>query len=196
VNRLHALTDGVYAIAMTLLVLEIHIPDVSSSSELLRALGGLAPSLFSFALSFAVLGTYWVGNAVNLSHLARVDRAALFLNVLQLYLISLIPFTTAILGRYPSFAPAVILYGLHLEALGLAQYAHWVYVLRNQHLAYGPIDGATARAVTGRIFFGPIAFAIAIVVALFAPLAAYAIYFAVLIAYVVMSIRDRTVIAR
>ena len=74
-NRLHALTDGVYAIAMTLLVLELHVPDARSSSELVAGLATLGPSLFSFALSFAVLGTYWVGNAVNLSHLARVDRA-------------------------------------------------------------------------------------------------------------------------
>ena len=88
-NRLHALTDGVYAIAMTLLVLELHVPDARSSSELVAGLVAQAPSLFGFALSFAVLGTYWVGNAVNLSHLARVDRAALFLNVLQLFFISL-----------------------------------------------------------------------------------------------------------
>lgn len=83
-NRLHALTDGVYAIAMTLLVLELHVPDARSSAELVSGLAALAPSLFGFALSFAVLGTYWVGNAVNLGHLARVDRATLFLNVLQL----------------------------------------------------------------------------------------------------------------
>src|SRR5882672_7330903 len=82
-NRLHALTDGVYAIAMTLLVLELHVPDARSSTELIAGLVAIAPNLFGFALGFAVLGTYWVGSAVNLSHLARVNRAALFLNVLQ-----------------------------------------------------------------------------------------------------------------
>ena len=107
-NRLHALTDGVYAIAMTILVLELHVPDARSSSELVAGLAAQAPSLFGFALSFAVLGTYWVGNAVNLSHLARVDRAALFLNVLQLFFISLLPFTTAVVGRYPDEAATVI----------------------------------------------------------------------------------------
>ena len=58
-SRLHALTDGVYAIAMTLLVLELRVPDAHSSSELVAGLAALAPSLFSFALGFAVLGTYW-----------------------------------------------------------------------------------------------------------------------------------------
>jgi uncharacterized membrane protein len=194
VNRLHALTDGVYAIAMTILVLELRVPDARSSSELVAGLAAQAPSLFGFALSFAVLGTYWVGNAVNLSLLARVDRAALFLNVLQLFFISLLPFTTAVVGRYPDEAAAVILYGLHLEALGLAQYAHWVYVLHNQHLARGPIDAATARAVSMRILVGPAAWVVAIVLALFSPALGYVVYFAVLIGYLVTSVRDRTAI--
>lgn len=193
-NRLHALTDGVYAIAMTLLVLELHVPDARSSAELVAGLAAQAPSLFGFALSFAVLGTYWVGSAVNLTRLARVDRAALFLNVLQLFFISLLPFTTAVVGRYPDQAAAVILYGLHLEALGLAQYAHWVYVLHNPHLTRAPIDAATARAVTVRILAGPVAWVLAIVLALFSPPLGYAVYFAVLIAYLVNSVRDRTAI--
>lgn len=193
-NRLHALTDGVYAIAMTLLVLELHVPDARSSSELLTALAALGPNLFAFALGFAVLGTYWVGSAVNLSHLGRVDRAALFLNVLQLFFISLLPFTTAIIGRYPDEAAAVVLYGVHLEALGLAQYAHWVYVLRNPHLAHSPIDPRTARAVTTRILFAPTVWAVAIVLAPFSPRLGYAVYYVVLIGYVVTAVRDRTVL--
>jgi uncharacterized membrane protein len=194
VNRLHALTDGVYAIAMTLLVLELHVPDAHSSSELLAGLAALAPNLFSFALGFAVLGTYWVGSAINLTHLARVDRAALFLNVLQLFFIALLPFTTAILGRYPDEAAAVILYAVHLEALGLAQYAHWVYVLRHPGLAASPIDARTARGVTTRILVGPVAWAAAMVIALASPRIAYAVFYVVLIGYVVAAVRDRTVV--
>lgn len=193
-NRLHALTDGAYAIAMTLLVLELHVPEARTSAELVAGLVALAPSLFSFALGFAVLGTYWVGNTVNLSHLARVDRAALFLNVLQLFFISLIPFSTAILGRYPDQAAAVILYGLHLEALGLAQYAHWIYVSRNPHLAAGPIDQRTARVVTTRILFGPVVFPVAIALALVSPQLGYALYYVVLIAYVFTALRDRAIV--
>jgi uncharacterized membrane protein len=194
VSRLHALTDGVYAIAMTLLVLELHVPDARTSAELTAGLAALAPSLFSFALGFAVLGTYWVGNAINLSHLGRVDRAVLFLNVLQLFFIALLPFSTAIIGRYPDQAAAVILYGVHLEGLGLAQYAHWAYVLRNPHLAQAPIDSRTARAVTRRILLGPVAWVLAIVLALFSPLLGYAVYYMVLVVYVFSAIRDRTVV--
>ena len=115
-------------------------------------------------------------------------------NVLQLFFISLLPFTTAVVGRYPDEAAAVILYGVHLEALGLAQYAHWVYVLRNQHLAQAPIDAATARAVSTRILVGPAAWVLAIVLALFSPPLGYAVYFVVLIGYLASSVRDRTAI--
>jgi uncharacterized membrane protein len=194
VNRLHALTDGVYAIAMTLLVLELHVPDARSSAELVTGLIAIAPNLFGFALGFAVLGTYWVGSAVNLSHLARVNRAALFLNVLQLFFISLLPFTTALLGRYPDEAAAVIIYALHLELLGLAQYAHWVYVLRHPELVHAPIDARTERAATIRILVGPAAWAVAMLLALVSPRLAYAVFYVVLIGYLIASVRDRTVV--
>ena len=193
-NRLHALTDGVFAIAMTLLVLELRAPDATNSSELISGLRMIVPNLFSFALGFAVCGTYWVGSAMNLSHLARVNRAALFLNVLQLFFISLLPFTTAILGRYPDEAAAVIVYALHLELLGLAQYAHWVYVLRHPELVLAPIDARTARVTTIRILAGPAAWVGAMVIALFSPRLAYAVFYAVLIGYVVAAVRDRTVV--
>ena len=193
-NRLHALTDGVYAIAMTLLVLELHVPDARTSAELVAGVIAIAPNLFSFALGFAVLGTYWVGSAVNLSHLARVNRAVLFLNVLQLFFISLLPFTTALLGRYPDEAVAVILYALHLEALGLAQYAHWIYVLRHPELVQSPIDARAARATTIRILVGPAAWAAAMLLALASARLGYALFYVVLIGYVVAAVRDRTVV--
>jgi TMEM175 potassium channel family protein len=112
---------------------------------------------------------------------------------LQLFLISLLPFTTAVLGRYPDEAAAVILYGLHLEGIGLAQYAHWVYVRRNPHLATA-VDPRIVRAATRRLFIGPVAFALAMVIALFSPRLGYAVYFAALIAYIAIAVRDRTVL--
>ena len=195
-NRLHALTDGVYAIAMTLLVLELHVPDAASPGELVRALVALGPSLFSFALSFAVLGVYWIGNAASLARPARVDRPALLLNLLQLFFIALLPFTTAILGRYPDESAAVIVYGAHLVALGLMQYFHFAYITRSPHLLEHPISSRDAASAIRRIFFGPLMFLVAMAVALISPRTGYAIYFVVLFAYIVMSARDRSPVGR
>jgi uncharacterized membrane protein len=196
VNRLHALTDGVYAIGMTLLVLELHVPEASSPGELVRGLAALGPSLFSFALSFAVLGVYWVGNAASLARLARVDRPILLLDVLQLFFIALLPFTTAILGRYPDESAAVILYGAHLVALGFMQYIHFAYVVRSPHLLAHPISARDAAGAIRRIFFGPLVFLIAMAVALVSPRTGYVMYFFVLFAYIVMAARDRSPFAR
>jgi len=196
VNRLHALTDGVYAIGMTLLVLGLHVPDASSPGDLVRGLAALGPSLFSFALSFAVLGVYWVGNAASLARQARVDRPALLLNLLQLFFISLLPFTTAILGRYPDESAAVIVYGAHLVALGLVQYIHFAYILRSPHLLEQPIAPSAAADATRRILFGPLMFLIAMLVATVSPRTGYAIFFFVLLVYIVMSARDRSIVGR
>jgi uncharacterized membrane protein len=195
-NRLHALTDGVYAIGMTLLVLELHVPDVSSPGDLARGLASLGPSLFSFALSFAVLGVYWVGNAASLARQARVDRPDLLLNLLQLFFISLLPFTTAILGRYPDESAAVIVYGAHLVALGLMQYIHFAYIRRSPHLLEHPISPRDAASATRRILFGPVVFLIAMAVALVSPRTGYALYFFVLFVYLAMSARDRSIVGR
>lgn len=193
-GRLHALTDGVYAIAMTLLVLELHVPDASTTAELVRGLTALLPSLFSFALSFAVLGVYWVGNTTSLVRVARTDRSMLLLNVLQLLFIALLPFTTAILGRYPDESAAVILYGIHLVLLGLVQYAHWVYIRRNPQLLDRRIDPREEALATRRIVFGPILFVVAMIVALFSARAGYGVYYFVLAAYIFISLRDRSIV--
>jgi uncharacterized membrane protein len=121
-------------------------------------------------------------------------RAALFLNVLQLFFISLLPFTTALLGRYPDEAAAVIVYAMHLEALGLAQYAHWIYVLRHPQLVQAPIDAGTVRVTTLRILIGPAAWTGAMLLALASPRLGYAVFYVVLIGYVVAAVRDRTVV--
>jgi uncharacterized membrane protein len=88
VSRLHALTDGVFAIAMTLLVLELHVPDAASTDEFIRGLAALVPSLFSFTLSFAVLGAYWLGTVWTLAPVRHVDRPLLLLNLLALLFIT------------------------------------------------------------------------------------------------------------
>lgn len=195
-NRLHALTDGVYAIAMTLLVLELHVPDASSSAELIRGLVAVGPSVFSFALSFAVLGVYWVGNTASLGRQQRIDRPGLLLNVLQLFFIALLPFTTAILGRYPDESAAVTLYGIHLVALGALQYVHFQYVRRSPHLLEHPITPADAAAATRRILLGPVMFIAAMVVALASARLGFAIYYLALVVYIFMSARDRSIVGR
>jgi uncharacterized membrane protein len=96
--RLEAFSDGVLAIAATLLVLELHVPD--AGQDLGAALLAQWPSYAAYAVSFATIGIIWVNHHALFVHVRQVDRTLLFLNLLLLMVVSLIPFPTAILGRF------------------------------------------------------------------------------------------------
>jgi len=102
-NRLEFLTDGVFAIVMTLLVLEISIPEIAHPSlqvELPRRLLELWPKLYSYLLSFFVLGTLWTLHHRSFHSIKRSDNVLLWLNIFFLMFVALMPFTTSIVGNY------------------------------------------------------------------------------------------------
>jgi uncharacterized membrane protein len=103
-NRIEALTDGVFAVAMTLPVLDIKVPELrqpTGTADLPLKLLGLGPKLLSYSVSFTILGVYWVGHHIQLSFIRRADRPLLWINILFLLWVALVPFSTALLGEYP-----------------------------------------------------------------------------------------------
>ena len=99
-NRIEALTDGVFAVAMTLLVLDIKVPELEqplATAELPLKLLSLWPKFLSYTISFVILGAYWVGHHVQLSFIRRADRPLLWINVFFLLWVALVPFSTALL---------------------------------------------------------------------------------------------------
>lgn len=98
-TRLEAFSDGVFAIVITLLILEIHLPEVDYS-QLGHALIELLPRIFAYVMSFAVIGLYWVGHHQSSLLVKEIDGVFLWLNVLLLLLISFLPFPTALMGRF------------------------------------------------------------------------------------------------
>lgn len=120
--RIVAFTDGVLAIAITLLVLNIDVPSVPDD-ELVHALDELLPALGAYALSFAVIGRYWVIHHRFFGSLARFDNWLMTRNLGYLALIVLVPFTSELLGEYGSTPAAVIVYAATLGAAALANWA-------------------------------------------------------------------------
>ena len=123
-SRLEMLTDGIFAIAMTLLVLEIHTPNKSLgnfNSQLLE----LWPHIFGFALSFIILGMFWVAHQTEFKFIKKLDNTLIWLNIFYLLFVSLLPFSTALLGQFYFVQSPVIIYGLHLIVLVLLQYWTW-----------------------------------------------------------------------
>jgi uncharacterized membrane protein len=113
-------TDGLFAIAMTLLVVSLAVPtltDNDSVGELADKLSDDSATFVSFAISFAVIGRYWIAHHTYFSALARIDRALIALNLLYLAFIAFLPFPTALLGKYFENPLAIIIYAVNVAAV-------------------------------------------------------------------------------
>lgn len=186
-HRIEALTDGVFAIAMTLLILEIKVPvlpDPNDHWEMVKALLHLWPKLTSYVLSFFVLGVYWVGHHNQFHYIRRTDRVLLWINILFLMGISAIPFSAALLGEYKQSRIAISIYGLNLIAIGMIVYWHWWYAWRKAHVMVDKVTERTYRLAARRILFAPIGAAVAIGVSFLSPGISVLIYAALLLLYI------------
>jgi len=129
VERLAALSDGVFAVAMTLLVLDLRAPAaeaVSSERDLWLALGALAPRLGVYMMTFMTLGIFWVGQQSQLNHLVRSDRSLSWIHIVFLFAVSLMPFSTSLLAGFTTYRVALLVYWANIFLLGATLYLSWV----------------------------------------------------------------------
>jgi uncharacterized membrane protein len=132
-DRLTALSDGIFAVVMTLLVLDLHVPVVEglhSEAALWHQLGRLAPQLLSYLLSFLTLGIFWVGQQTQLNQLARSNRDLTWIYLGFLLAVSLMPFSTGLLAEFITFRLALVLYWLNLLLLGVLLFCSRRYAVR------------------------------------------------------------------
>ncbi len=133
VERLAALSDGIFAVAMTLLVLDLRVPArpaVHSEHELWKVLLALSPRLIVFLMSVMTLGIFWVGQQTQLNHFARSDRNLAWIHIAFLCCVSLTPFTTSLLAEFIHFRIALLAYWFDILLLGLTLYWNWSYATR------------------------------------------------------------------
>ena len=124
-GRIEALSDGIYAIAMTLLIISLHAPDGSrNAAAALRHQGG---PLLAFVISFVVLAVFWFGHRQQFERLTHADHSITWLCLLQLGLVCLTPFTASLLGRFLTSRLAGLVYGTDLTAIGLLHWLIWCY---------------------------------------------------------------------
>jgi uncharacterized membrane protein len=172
-TRLEAFSDGVIAIAITLLVLEIKVPHVAEGESLWRALGELWPSYAAYVVSFATIGIMWVNHHALFHRVAIVDRALLYWNLLLLGSIGLLPFTTALLADYvdrgATGRPAAVVYAASYAVAGIGFYGLWQHLCRKPELLAPPATAATARAALRRTRIGPALYAVAAALAAVSP---------------------------
>ena len=143
-NRLETLTDGIFAIAMTILVFGLSIPDVAPAA-LPAALGKLWPNLLSLIVSFVILGVYWVATHTEFQYIRRADHMLIWLNIFFLLAVSLVPFSAGLLGHYPTQQLAVILYGVNLLVCVCFHAGMWWHATREHHLVDADLSPQIVR---------------------------------------------------
>jgi uncharacterized membrane protein len=132
--RLEAISDGIFAVGMTLLVLGLAVPmvsGVSSEGDLLRALGNLFPSVVTYFMSFLTLGIFWVGQQTQLSKTDHVNRLFTWIHLAFLLTVTMVPFSTQLLARFHWSRTALVLYWLNIFLMGAMLLAGVEYGLRS-----------------------------------------------------------------
>ncbi len=168
-NRLETFVDAIFAIAMTILVIDLKVPELTADiahSQLGPKLMELFPNFIAYFISFIMLGVYWIGHYNVAKVLRRDDRTLLWLNIGYLAVVVLVPFSTALLSRYGTEQIAHIVYGINLMLIGAFAYLQWDHVTKNKM-----VDSRTPevliKSVKQRIMAVPAICTLAIVVSYF-----------------------------
>lgn len=164
-SRLEAFSDGVFAVAITLLVLQFVVPDVTSG-QLLATVLGQWPQLVTFIASFLTVGIVWVNHHTIFRNLRAVDRTIQFINLVLLLTVVLLPYPTALLGRYlnsgQNGSVAAAFYAIVMTAMSIAFQTLVAWALTHPELLRPDIHPAPMRRVLPRFALGLVTYAISI----------------------------------
>jgi len=157
-NRVETLSDGVFAIAMTLLVVDFHVPPMPSFSDaaLWQGLLSLRPVVESYFVSFTVLAMYWISHHALLHTFTKsINRAMVVFNMLFLSLIAFVPFSAHLLGAYGHSQVSVLFYGFNLVLISLSLIWMFLYALRSHEIDTSHVSNRTIKKAMIRIFLTP-----------------------------------------
>lgn len=168
-GRLIAISDAVFGVAMTLLVLEIKVPEIEGNeAELATAFIALLPKFLVYFLSFMTAGIFWMGQSAQFEHIKESDRNLSWITLLFLLFISTLPFTTAFLGDYIDHKFAIGLYWLNIFLLGLILYIGWSYAERKNFISEEAKDDIS-KAIKRRIVMAQISYLVGVLLCFINP---------------------------
>ncbi len=163
--RLEAFSDGVFAIAITLLVLEIRVPgrpDVAGHGGLVGALAHLWPSYLGFLISFVTIGIMWANHHSIFQYIRRVDRYFLIINILFLMWIAFLPFPTAVLAQHlrdpDTRQSAVAVFSATFVLIAVGFNSLWWYGAGRERLLGHAVDRRGVQSISRRYAVGPVAY--------------------------------------
>ena len=193
-QRIEALSDGIFAFAMTLLVLDVKIPKLPepvTEAFLAQTLLDQWPKLLGFVMSFLILGLFWIAHHGYSHFLKRTDRYFLWSNLIFLLVVVFVPFSTDLLGDYPIHRLPAMIYGCNIMALGLTLYWQWAYATGGHRLVGSDIEPELVLKGKRRILMGIGVNVCAVLLALVNPAFSLVLYVLFPIVYVLPSQIDR-----
>ena len=153
-NRMESLTDGIFAFAMTLLVTSMILPgDATAAQSSGSALRSLLPSFYHYIIAFFVLAGVWMAHHAQFSRVHHIDNTFLYMNIIGLFFVTLVPFSTSFIGDYDADVIATCLFEVNLLVLGLVFTLQWLYAAR-QHRLISP--EYPESAIRRRVYHGMI----------------------------------------
>ena len=164
-SRIEMLTDGIFAIVMTLIVLEIAVPQLTHSEvaagELPKRLLELWPVIYSYALSFIILGFFWINHHDQFYYIKRANRVFVWITIFHLMFIAFIPFSTALLGEYTDQQISVVIYGINIAVAGFCGAVQWWYAAKGHRLIDPDLDPKFITIISRRGIIGIIIYLVA-----------------------------------
>jgi uncharacterized membrane protein len=190
-TRLETFADGVFAIAATLLILNVDAQVGEGSGEIGHRLLAIWPSYIAYATSFVTIGIIWSSHHTVMGQLGRVDRTFLMLNVLLLLCVAFIPFPTRLVAEHlrdrHDLQPAALAYGATMTVMSVCYITLWLYATRRGRLLHDDYDPRTVSGITRSYVSGMPLYLTATLLALASPVASVALFAAIALFYVVES---------
>lgn len=168
-GRIEALTDGIFAFAMTLLVTTLDFPKPGGALPPLtphEVMVAYFPGFFNYVLAFIILAGFWVGHHALFHHIHSIDRTLLWTNVLSLLFVALLPFSTDVVGDYPDVPLAAVIFEANLLAIGIFIFLIWNYATTDRRFVERDLDERTVRVHARRALIVPSVSAVGILLAL------------------------------
>jgi uncharacterized membrane protein len=170
--RIEALADAIFAIVMTLLVLELRVPAhmagdyLTESQNLVMGLTELWPKFLAFIVSFIVIAIFWSGHHIQFLYIKRADFPFMWRNIVFFFFICLIPFSASLLGEYHNEPVALVFYGINLIMCGVLIYYNWAYALYEGNLVdIDEISDELKRNAKAKMLIPPVLYFIAVLAA-------------------------------
>jgi uncharacterized membrane protein len=185
-GRVEAFTDGVFAIIITILVLEVGVPEDLSEQSLRDALEDTGPTLVAWVISFLITGMYWVWHRDMFTQIRRVNRELVWINLLFLLPVCLIPFGSSVLGEYHDDAVGLHVYGLVLIFSTLMRVVLYAYAMNHPELLWEPPDTRNRRLGYAISAAPLVAYVVAMIVADAAPTLSLLLFLSIPLLYFIL----------